>query len=121
MDKEHLIEYCLSKSGSYLDFPFAGDDYAVIKLKNEKTQKYRIFAEVFVLYNQNMLTFSTDSELAVILRNQYPDIVIKGYHCPSVQAKYKSSVYLDKMNEEMIKKFIDCSYTIAKQKLKIQQ
>ncbi len=116
MNKEHLIEYCLSKSGAYLDFPFAGDDYAVIKLKNEKTQKYRIFAEVFVLYNQNMLTFSTDSELAVI-----PYIVIKGYHCPPVQAKYKSSVYLDKMNEEMIKKFIDCSYTIAKQKLKIQQ
>ena len=49
MNKEHLIEYCLSKSGAYLDFPFAGDDYAVIKLKNEKTQKYRIFAEVFVL------------------------------------------------------------------------
>ncbi len=121
MNKEHLIEYCLSKSGAYLDFPFAADDYAVIKLKNEKTQKYRIFAEVFVLYNQNMLTFSTDSELAVILRNQYPDIVIKGYHCPPVQAKYKSSVYLDKMNEEMIKKFIDCSYAIAKQKLKIQQ
>ena len=53
MNKEHLIEYCLSKSGAYLDFPFAGDDYAVIKLKNEKTQKYRIFAELFVLYNQN--------------------------------------------------------------------
>lgn len=120
MDKQNLIDYCLSKNDAYIDFPFAGVNYATIKIKNEKTGKYRIFAEIFELKGENMLTFSTDSELAFLLRNQYPDMVIKGYHCPAVQAKYKSSAYLKYFDENMLKQFVDISYIIAKEKLKIK-
>ncbi len=120
MDKQTLIEYCLTKQGAYIDFPFAGDNYATIKIKNEKTGRYKIFAEIFELKGENMLTFSTDSELAILLRNQYPDMIIKGYHCPSVQAKYKSSAYLKFFESSLIKQFVDTSYEIAKEKLKIK-
>lgn len=119
MEKEKLIEYCLAKNGAYLDYPFAGNDYAVVKINNEKNGKYRIFAEIFTLKNEDVLTFATDSELAILLRNQYTVKVVKGYHCPPVQAKYKSSVYMKYFEEDIIKKFVDISYEFAKQKLKI--
>lgn len=119
MDKGQLIDYCIAKDVSYLDFPFSGEDYATIKIKNPKTGKYRIFAEIFTLKDKDYLTFSTDEETAIFLRNSYPDLVTKGYHCPPVQAKFKSSVYIDMLDDESIKKFVDISYLRAKQMLKI--
>ena len=33
MDKQTLLQYCLDKAYTYLDFPFKGEDYAVVKVK----------------------------------------------------------------------------------------
>ncbi len=119
MDKGQLIEYSIAKDGAYLDFPFSGGDYATVKIKNNKTGKYRIFAEIFTLNNKDYLTFSTDEETAFALRNSYPNLVTKGYHCPPVQAKFKSSVDIANMDNKSIKKFVDISYLRAKKMLKI--
>lgn len=119
MSKEEIVQYCLSKQGAYLDFPFAGDNYAVVKIANEKTGKNRIFAEIFELKGQDMLTFSTDSEVAIILRESYQDRITKGYHCPPVQAKYKSSLKINDFDIEDLQKFVDMSYDFAKIKLKL--
>lgn len=120
MNKEQAVEYGLTKNGAYLDFPFVGNDYAVIKIKNDKTGKNRIFAEIFSLGELDMLTFSADKDLTINLRNQYPDKIKKGYHCPSVQAQYKSSLELTQFDDITIKQFIDLSYSLAKVKLKIK-
>jgi len=101
MDKSQLIDYCLSKQGGYLDFPFAGDDYAVIKIKNDKNGKYRIFAEIFLLSGRDCLTFSADEETAFGLRIQFADYITKGYHCPPVQAKYKSTAPIEFFDDEI--------------------
>lgn len=119
MNRVQLIEYCLAKVGAYLDFPFAGDNYAVVKIKNEKSGKNAIFAEVFELKGEEMLTFSSDSEVAIILREKYPDKIIRGYHCPPMQAKYKSSLLISHFEDEELQKFVDISYNYIKTKLKL--
>lgn len=42
MQAQELIDYCLKKKGTYVDFPF-GDCITVIKVKG------RIFAQLFIL------------------------------------------------------------------------
>ena len=117
MDKQQLAEYCLAKEGAYLDFPFAGDDYAVVKVKKTDGGKNRIFAEIFTLQGVEMLTFSTDENTALCLRENFPDIIVRGWHCPPVQAKYKSSVAIKLVEDEQLLQFIDASYKRALSKL----
>lgn len=119
VNKTQLIDYCLSKQGGYLDFPFAGDNYAVVKIKNVKNGKYRIFAEVFELKGQDCLTFSADEEIAFALRNQFAEAITKGYHCPPMQAKHKSTAIIDFFDDDQLKSFVDISYDYAKSKFKI--
>ena len=110
-----ILDYCLSKDGAYIDFPF-GLDYITVKVKNGS--KSRIFAEIFVLDCDFKLTFSTDGITAEWLRAAYPQIVCKGWHCPPVQAKYKSTVTIDKLPKETLLQLIDLSYERAILKLK---
>lgn len=117
MDKRLIIEYCLAKEGAYPDFPFAGDDYFVVKAKKTLEGKSRIFAEIFTLKGVDTLTFSTDAETAAFLRQSYPDVIVPGWHCPPAQAKYKSSVALDLVDEDKLYKFIDASYCYVLSKL----
>lgn len=119
MNKEELMKYCLSKKGAYIDYPFASSKYPVVKIKNENTGKNRIFAEIFTLNDVDMVTFSTDFELANMLRNQFCDVIKRGYHCPPIQAKYKSTAIIDKLTTDTLKNLIDISYDIAQDKLKM--
>lgn len=112
MDSGQLISYCLQKQGAYEEFPF-GEDYIVIKIKSEKKPKGVIFAEIFTLNGEEKFTFGTDSETAEFLRSVYPDVVERGYHCPPVQARYKSTVSLEKMDDETVIKLAELSYARA--------
>ena len=110
-----LLDYCLSKEGAYLDYPF-GLDYITVKVKN--SSKNRIFAEIFMLNNELKLTFSTDEMTAQFLRATYPQVIVNGWHCPSVQAKYKSTVTVNGVSNEILFSLIDMSYDSAILKLK---
>ena len=112
---DKLTEYCLKKDGAYLDMPF-GVDYLVIKLK--KGEKSRIFAEIFELNGQLKLTFSTDESTAELLRMTYPDSIVMGWHCPPVQAKYKSTATVQDFSTLELFRFIDLSYERCVEKLK---
>lgn len=116
MDSGQLISYCLQKQDAYEDFPF-GDDYIVIKIKSEKKPKGVIFAEIFTLNGEKKFTFGTDSETAEFLRSVYPDVVVRGYHCPPVQARYKSTATLGRLDDEKVVKLVDLSYARALTKL----
>ena len=109
-----ILDYCLSKEGAYVDYPF-GPDYVTVKIK--KGEKNRIFAEIFELDNQLKLTFSTDEITAQFLRSTYPHIV-RGWHCPPVQARYKSTVSVEDLSDELLFRLIDMSYERAISKLK---
>ena len=110
-----ILDYCLQKNGAYVDYPF-GADYITVKVKNSR--KNIIFAEIFVLDRELKLTFSTDEYTAQKLRSDYTDIIVRGWHCPPVQAKYKSTVAVDGVSMETLQKLIDMSYDRAISKLK---
>ncbi len=115
MDKIQLTEYALSKEGAYLDFPFAGEDYAVVKV-GDRERGNRIFAEIFILNGEDTLTFSTDADTADFLREKYPSLK-RGWHCPPLQAKYKSSATIVDFEDETLLQFVDASYVRALSKL----
>lgn len=104
-----ILNYCLSKDGAYEDYPF-GPDYITVKIKNG--DKSKIFAEIFTLNNEWQLTFSTDEQTALYLRATNPQIT-RGWHCPPVQAKYKSTVSINSVSNEALFQFIDMSYQRA--------
>ena len=106
------MDYCLSKDRAYLDFPFS-EDYPVVKVSSLSGNKARIFAEFYILSGREIMTFSTDADTALALRGEYPDVIVRGWHCPSVQAKYKSTVYIADMSDDLLKSFVDISYKRA--------
>lgn len=110
-----VLDYCLQKSGAYVDYPF-GEDYITVKIKNSR--KSVIFAEIFVLDNELKLTFSTDEATAQRLRGDYAGIIVGGWHCPPVQAKYKSTVAVDGVSTETLQRLVDLSFDRAVSKLK---
>lgn len=110
-----ILDYCMRKEGAYIDHPF-GDDCIIVKIGNSR--KNRIFAEIFVRDNELKLTVSTDEVTAQKLRRDYPGVIVKGWHCPSVQAKYKSTVAVYGVSQDLIRHLIDISYDRAVSKLK---
>lgn len=116
MTQDELIEYCLKKQGAYLDFPF-GEGCAIVKIKTDCKRNGIIFMEVFCLQEEEKFTFGTDGETALFLRNSYPENIVRGYHCPPVQAKYKSTANLKDLSDDIIKKLADMSYARAYSKL----
>lgn len=112
MTAKDLLNYCLEKDRAYLDFPFS-EDYPVVKVSSLSSNKARIFAEFYVLGGREIMTFSTDADTAMALREEYPDVIVKGWHCPPVQAKYKSTVYISDMTDNLLKSFVDMSYKRA--------
>lgn len=116
MNGEDIINYCLAKKGAYLDFPF-GDGYAVVKIKTLPKRNGYVFAEVFELKGEEKFTFSTSAEDAVFLRESSEGAVVRGWHCPPVQARYKSTATVDRVGDDLLKQFADVSYARAYSKL----
>ena len=57
------------------------------------------------------ITLKCDPLLAELYRKQYEDVVVRGYHCPPVQAIYRNTVYINKtVSDELIFEMIDHSY-----------
>ena len=117
MKANDLLNYCLEKDRAYLDFPFS-EDYPVVKVGSLSCNKARIFAEFYTLNGREIMTFSTDVDTALALRGEYPNIVVKGWHCPPIQAKYKSTVYIADMTDDLLKNFVDMSYKRAVESVK---
>lgn len=88
MTQNEIMEYCLSKPGAYVDYPF-GPGSTIMKVK------MRIFAQLFHLKGMPMATFNCDLMVGEFFRSVYPGVVTRGYHCPPVQQPYFNTVSLD--------------------------
>lgn len=111
MTHEEILKYCLAKKGAYQDFPF-GDETMVVKVKK------RIFAQLFYLNREPMLTFNGDALTGDFYRKMYPNDIKRGYHCPPVQQPYFNTVNLNgKVPDEEILRMIDGSYQYVVSKL----
>lgn len=104
MTHSEILSHCLSKKGAYEDHPF-GEGCTVIKVKG------RIFAQLFTLGGEAMLTFNGDVPTGEFYRSLYPEDVKRGYHCPPVQQPYFNTVRLSgNVPREEIKNMLDSSY-----------
>ena len=52
MTPQQVVDYCLSKAGAYLDYPF-GPDVTIIKVGKTDERSGRIFAQVFKLKGED--------------------------------------------------------------------
>ncbi|HEX2946745.1 MAG TPA: MmcQ/YjbR family DNA-binding protein [Clostridia bacterium] len=115
MTTDEIIQYCLSKTGAYVDFPF-GDIPMCIKVSN------RLFAQIYPKPEDHKLTLNCDRAAGEFYRSEYPGTVVRGYHCPPAQQPYFNTVYLDKgIPDEKLKDMIDHSYSTVVGKLPKRQ
>ena len=83
-----IMDYCLSKKGATLEFPF-GDIPICVKYNG------RIFAEIYPNTNDYKITLRCNPEIGQMYREKYSEIIIPGYHVPLKQRKYKNTIKLD--------------------------
>jgi len=103
-DLQELIDYCLGKEGAVIDFPF-GDVPVCVKYEG------RIFAEIYPNDDNYKITLRCEPEVGERYRNQYPGIVLPGYHVPLRQRRYKNTVLLGGgLPEAVLEEMIDRSY-----------
>lgn len=118
MKSEEILKYCLSKPGAYLDYPF-GDIPICVKVDG------KIFMELYPNPTDYKITLRCEAMLADFYRQQYPNNIVRGYHCPPVQQRYKNTIYLEGFDDNLVLDMIDHSYSqvIAKmpkkQRLKV--
>jgi len=102
MNIEELRDYCLSKPGSTEGLPF-GEDTLVFKVGE------KIFLLVS-LSTGNRFNAKCDPERAVMLREQYEEI-IPGYH---MNKKHWNTVYMNgRLTLKQLQEIIDHSYELV--------
>lgn len=107
MDIETIRNYCLQLPETTEEFPF-----------DEWTLVFKVAGKMFGLLPLNAerasLSLKCDPELAVELRETYPDVQ-PGYH---LHKRYWNTVFLTSaLNDELIKKWILHSYIQVVQKM----
>lgn len=113
MTHEQILEYCLKKKGTYLDYPF-DPDYPVVRVKSATQEKGRIFAQIFYLNGLPKVTLNCTPASGEFYRSIYPGSVVRGWHCPTVQQPYFDTVSLDgSVPDSEIYTMMDSSYDIV--------
>lgn len=108
---EYLIEECKKKTGAYEARPF-GEYPICYKVMG------KIFAQIMPNENRNKMTVKCTPERGQEYRMMYPDIVVRGYHCPPVQQPYNNTIDLDKLTDRVVlSQMIDESYDAVVTKL----
>ncbi|MFN8249667.1 MAG: MmcQ/YjbR family DNA-binding protein [Ferruginibacter sp.] len=104
MDAEQIREYVLNKPHVTEGFPF-GEDTLVFKVKN------KMF--LLLALDETPLRFNVkcDPDEAIALREEYPDIVLPGYH---MNKKHWNTVILSgKLPVKQVLEMIDNSYLLV--------
>ena len=113
MTHQQIIDYCLQKSGSYIDFPF-GALVPVIKVKAPSQDRGRIFAQVFHLNGEPKATLNCTPVSAEYYRSVYEGSVVRGWHCPPIQQSHFNTVSLNgTVPDEEILRMIDHAYEVV--------
>ena len=106
-----IEEYCLNQPGAYETRPFG--KYPIC---------YRVMGKIFAQFNPEekfyKMTVKCDPEKAYVYRQLYPELVVRGYHCPPVQQPYWNTIDLDRFsNMELLFQMIDEAYDAVVGKL----
>lgn len=94
-----IARYCLQKPGACKTHPFG--DWPVC---------YKVGGKIFAQLYPDKLTLKCTRFAGEMFRQQYPGIVVRGYHCPPVQQPYWNTIDLAAFPEEELPYMIDLSY-----------
>ncbi len=103
MQITEIKEYCISKHKAYEEFPF-GSIPVCYKLNN------KIFAQLYPKACDYKITLKCTAEYGQMYRMMYPDIVVRGYHCPPIQQPYWNTVFLTDFPKDVLFDMIDHAY-----------
>lgn len=99
MDLCEIKAYCLAKPKAYEDLPFG-----------EVPVCYKVHGKIFAQIYPDKITLKCTRFAGELFRQQYPGIVVRGYHCPPVQQPYWNTIYLDRFPEEELAYMIDLAF-----------
>lgn len=88
---------------AYIDYPF-GQEPVCVKVNG------KIFAEVYTSEENYKITLKCEPLLADFYRSQYPGIVVRGYHCPPAHQPYRNTVWVNKIDADILFGMIHHSY-----------
>jgi predicted DNA-binding protein (MmcQ/YjbR family) len=112
MDIEQIRKFCLSHKEATESFPFDKDVLA-----------FKVFDKIFALISlskwergERSLNLKCDPDIAVELREEYPETVLPGYH---MNKKHWNTLVLHtgEFSERKVKHFILHSYELVVSKL----
>ena len=108
MNKEEIIEYCLTLKNTYKDCPFS-DDFESVTMKHCENKKW--FALIMNVNERLYLNIKTDPNYSDILRNAY-DYIIPAYH---MNKEHWNTIIVDeKVDKTLVKELIEQSYQLTK-------
>ena len=107
MNKEEIIEYCLTLKNTYKDCPFS-DDFESVTMKHCENKKW--FALLMNVNERLYLNIKTDPNYSDILRNTY-DYIIPAYH---MNKEHWNTIILNgTVPDKDIKRMISESYDLV--------
>lgn len=99
-----IEEYCLRHPGAYETRPFG--EYPIC---------YKVMGKIFAQFNPGKkfykITLKCEPDKANFYRQAYPEVIVRGYHCPPVQQPYWNTIDLDAFSDvEMLFRMMDEAY-----------
>ncbi len=108
MNLETLRDFCLSLKGSSDDFPF-GETVLALRCMG------KIFALISLDDDPFTVNLKCDPERAIDLREEYPDLIIPGYH---MNKKHWNTIYPEQLSDVLTRELILHSYELIAASLK---
>ena len=109
MNKENIINYCLSLKNTYQDMPFP-KDFESIVMKHKENKKW--FALLMNVNNKLYLNIKTEPEYSELLRNSCK-YIIPGYH---MNKQHWNIIVDDCTDFDLLKELIKESYNLTKKR-----
>ena len=108
MNAEEIRNYALDKKDVEETFPF-GEGVLVFKVNN------KIFLLLSIAGEALSINLKCELDKAVLLREQYPDVIIPGYH---MNKKHWNTAYPLFLRKSLVLEMIDDSYNLVANKKK---
>ena len=108
MNAEEIRNYSLEKKDVLDTFPF-GEGVLVFKVNN------KIFLLLSITEETVSINLKCDPDKAVELREEYPDVIIPGYH---MNKKHWNTIYPLLIKKSLVLEMIDDSYKLVLNKKK---
>ncbi len=100
---DRIKTYCMNKPCVYESRPFGPDLLC-----------YRVAGKIFCQLSNKQewfkTTLKTNPEAADFYRQAYPNVIVRGYHCPPVQQPYWNTAELSEIPWDLLARMIDEAY-----------